>query len=65
MNKGDALSWSEIYDGGSREAEEGKFLALAQEILEVQEINRQKSGSAERRTFHAKMVVGVTMRILL
>ncbi len=60
MNIGEGASWREVYDGGSREAEEANFLALAQEILKVQEINRQKSGGAAMRTFHAKMVVGVT-----
>ena len=53
-------SWGEVYDCGSREAEEAEFLALAQELLKVQEINRQKSGGDAMRTFHAKMVVGVT-----
>ena len=56
MNNGEAASWGELYDGGSRQAEEAKFLALAQELLKVQEINRQKSGGDAMRTFHAKMV---------
>ncbi|MEW2303828.1 hypothetical protein AB0958_28330 [Streptomyces sp. NPDC006655] len=52
--------WREIHHGGSPEAEEAHFRDLADVIVGVQRTNKQKSGSqVSRRTFHAKIVVGV------
>ena len=57
-NKG---RWHEIFEGGSPEAEREIFLALAEDMVRVQETNRQKAGAAHpNRTLHAKAVVGVT-----
>jgi hypothetical protein len=57
--------WQEIFEGGSREAEERIFLALAEDMRAVQEANRTKSGMPHAsRTLHAKMVVGVTNAVL-
>lgn len=56
-----AKGWTEIFDGGSPEAERKIFLALAEDMLRIQEANRQKAGaSAPRRTLHAKLVAGFT-----
>lgn len=53
--------WQEVYDGGSPEAEQEIFQALAADMLILQEANRQKSGAAHaNRTLHAKIVVGIT-----
>jgi catalase len=53
--------WKEVYDGGSPEAEEEIFRALAVRMVKVQERNRIKSRApVNRRTLHAKIVVGVT-----
>jgi hypothetical protein len=52
--------WREIYQGGSAQAEQEHFRKLADVIVGVQRENERKSGSqAARRTFHAKIVVGV------
>lgn len=52
--------WREVYQGGSPEAEQEHFRQLASAIVDVQRENRQKSGAPVlRRTFHAKIVVGV------
>ncbi|MFQ3555351.1 hypothetical protein QZN11_00845 [Streptomyces gramineus] len=52
--------WREIYHGGSPEAEADHFTDLADVIVGVQRTNQRKSGSqVARRTFHAKIVVGV------
>jgi len=56
-----AKGWTEIFEGGSPEAERNIFLALAEDMLRIQEANRQKSGaSAPGRTLHAKLVAGFT-----
>src|ERR1700761_3579762 len=56
----DTALWREVYQGGSAEAEQEHFRQLAAVIVEVQRANRQSSGSpSARRTFHAKIVVGV------
>ncbi|MGW5056174.1 hypothetical protein ACWEQ2_02550 [Streptomyces sp. NPDC004096] len=58
--EGAAPNWREIHHGGSPEAEEAHFRELADAIVGVQRTNKQKSGSqVSRRTFHAKIVVGV------
>ena len=52
--------WREIYQDGSEQAEQDHFRELADRIVGVQRENERKSGShAARRTFHAKIVVGV------
>lgn len=52
--------WREVYQGGSPEAEQEHFRQLASAIVDVQRENQQKSGAPVlRRTFHAKIVVGV------
>jgi len=52
--------WREVYQGGSPEAEQQHFRQLAATIVDVQRENQQSSGaSSARRTFHAKIVVGV------
>lgn len=57
---GAAPGWREIHYGGSPEAEEAHFRDLADVIVGVQRTNKRKSGSQiSRRTFHAKIVVGV------
>lgn len=49
--------WREVFDGGSPEAEREIFLALAQDILGIQEANREKMGArCAVRTLHAKAV---------
>ncbi len=56
-----AAAWHEIYHGGSPEAEQRHFRRLADAVVALQRQNQQESGSAvPRRTFHAKIVVGVT-----
>jgi hypothetical protein len=53
--------WREVYDGGSPEAEREIFLALAKDMIEVQEASRKKAGAASpNRTLHAKPVAAVT-----
>ncbi len=53
--------WTEIYEGGSPEAEEAIFLSLAQGMQQVQEANRRRMGTPRAsRTLHSKMVAGVT-----
>jgi hypothetical protein len=55
------LEWHELYDGGSVEAENKIFAGLAEQMLAIQEANRQKAGrDRPDRTLHAKMVAGVT-----
>ncbi|MFJ4849548.1 MULTISPECIES: hypothetical protein [unclassified Streptomyces] len=55
-----AAPWREIHHGGSPEAEEAHFRDLADIVVGVQRANKEKSGSqVSRRTFHAKIVVGV------
>ncbi|MFJ9559872.1 hypothetical protein ACIRQQ_07520 [Streptomyces fuscichromogenes] len=57
---GAAPVWREIHHGGSPEAEEAHFRELADVVVGIQRTNRRKSGSpVSRRTFHAKIVVGV------
>lgn len=52
--------WREIYLEGSPEAEEAHFRDLADIVVGLQRTNRRESGSrVSRRTFHAKIVVGV------
>ncbi len=52
--------WHEVHEGGSEQAEQDHFRKLASDIIGVQRENERKSGSsAARRTFHAKIVVGV------
>jgi hypothetical protein len=52
--------WREIYQDGSEQAEQDHFRELADRIVGVQRENERKSGSpAARRTFHAKIVVGM------
>src|ERR1700759_4472090 len=52
--------WAEVYQDGSPEAEQDHFRQLAAVIVEVQRENQRTSGaSSMRRTFHAKIVVGV------
>lgn len=61
MERHSAAAWTEIFEGGSLEAENRLFLTLAQDILRVQEINRERMAAGQAsRTFHAKMVIGVT-----
>jgi len=56
----DPALWREVYRGGSPEAERQHFQQLAAVIVDVQRENRQNSGApSARRTFHAKIVVGV------
>jgi hypothetical protein len=53
-------SWREICHAGSEQAEQAHFRELADRIVGVQRENERKSGSqAARRTFHAKIVIGV------
>jgi catalase len=53
-------TWSEIFEGGSADAENQLFLTLAQDILRVQELNRERAAASQAfRTFHAKMVIGI------
>ena len=55
------LEWHELYDGGSVEAEKEIFAGLAEQMLAIQEANRQRTGrDRPDRTLHAKMVAGVT-----
>lgn len=55
------ILWKETYDGGSPEAEEKIFKDLAFRMVRIQERNRIKSKATEdRRTLHAKIVLGVT-----
>ena len=52
--------WREVYQGGSPEAEQEHFRRLAGAIVGVQRENQENSGApVPRRTFHAKIVVGV------
>jgi hypothetical protein len=54
-------SWTEVYDGGSLEAEREGFHQLAQAMLEIQEKNRASAGASHAmRTLHSKILVGVT-----
>jgi hypothetical protein len=60
VSHGQQPSWREIYQGGSEQAEQDHFRDLADVIVGVQRENERKSGShVARRTFHAKIVVGV------
>lgn len=57
--------WSEIYDGGSPEAEQAIFETLAQDMLAIQEANRQAMGlSHPARTLHNRMVAGIAQASL-
>src|SRR5579875_2225114 len=57
---GQQPSWREFYQGGSEQAEQDHFRDLADRIVGVQQENERRSGShAARRTFHAKIVIGV------
>jgi Catalase len=57
----DANDWTETYDGGSVEAERAIFVSLAERMLAVQEMNRQKTEApCPVRTLHAKLVAGIT-----
>jgi catalase len=61
MEKHLPATWTEIFEGGSVEAENRLFLTLAQDILRVQELNRERAAASQAfRTFHAKMVIGIT-----
>lgn len=61
----DGCAWQEVFEGGSREAEQAIFLSLAEDMLRVQEANRKRMGAAcPARTLHAKMVAGVTNALL-
>jgi hypothetical protein len=53
--------WVEVYEGGSREAEQEIFQQLAQAMVTVQETNRQKTGASHTsRTLHAKVIAAVS-----
>jgi len=53
--------WTEIYEGGSREAELRGFKLLAQTMLKIQEKNRESAAlTRPMRTLHSKMIVGVS-----
>ncbi len=55
------VQWREIFEGGSPEAEREIFLALAEDMIRIQETNRRKAGADHpARTLHAKGVIGVT-----
>lgn len=61
MDKHAPTIWQEIFDGGSREAENDIFRSLAETIVRIQESNRQRMGAPHAlRTLHAKIVVGVS-----
>jgi hypothetical protein len=63
---GGSTDWREIFEGGSPEAEREVFLALAEDMVRVQEANRQKAASVlPSRTLHAKAVVGVSNATLV
>jgi hypothetical protein len=56
----ESSAWSEVYDGGSPEAEHEIFLVLANEMVHIQEANRLKRGDPRpTRTLHAKTIVGI------
>jgi catalase len=58
--------WREVFEGGSPEAEREIFLALADDMVRVQESNRQKAAlSQPDRTLHAKGVVGISNATLV
>jgi catalase len=58
--------WHEEFEGGSIAAEHEIFLALADEIARVQDMNRDKAGLEHlNRTFHAKGVIGVSNATLV
>lgn len=53
--------WREVFEGGSPEAEREIFLALAQDMLGIQEANRQKMGArCPIRTLHAKAITATS-----
>lgn len=60
MSDAIAAAWTEVFDGGSPEAERAGFRALVAAMLEIQEKNRG-TASAEHamRTLHAKILVGI------
>jgi hypothetical protein len=54
-------TWQEIFEGGSAEAEQAAFLSLAQDMLKLQELNKERAASARAfRTLHAKIILGFT-----
>ncbi|MFJ9350963.1 hypothetical protein [Streptomyces sp. NPDC101237] len=58
---GASPGWREIHLHGSPEAEEAHFRDLADIVVGLQRANKRESGSTvSRRTFHAKIVVGVS-----
>jgi Animal haem peroxidase len=61
-------AWSEIYDGGSPDAERRIFAGYTTEFLRIQLKQQRKSGAGSiERASHAKMLLGVTnatLRIL-
>lgn len=53
--------WKEIYRGGSPEAEQALFRAMAREMMKVRRANSERAGADHRlRMIYAKTVVGVT-----
>jgi hypothetical protein len=55
------LGWTEVFEGGSPDAESVIFAELAERMHGVQEANRRLAGAPHSfRTLHAKQVVGVT-----
>lgn len=53
--------WTEIYDGGSPEAELRSFKRLAQAMLAIQEKNRETAAASQpMRTLHAKIIAGIS-----
>ena len=58
-------SWREVYQGGTPAAEHAEFLMLAQDMMSVQEIHRQRAGRPHAaRTLHSKIVAGFTDAVL-
>jgi hypothetical protein len=58
-------SWNEVFEGGTPAAEHAAFLELAQDMVKVQEVHRQRAGSPHpARTLHAKIVAGFTDALL-
>jgi hypothetical protein len=54
------IGWREIYEGGSREAENESFLHFADVLGEIQEASRRKAGwEHPKRTLHTRQTVGI------
>lgn len=52
--------WSEVYAGGSPEAEEAQFAALARTIAAMQRVVARRSGEPPRRALHAKATLALS-----